>query len=245
MNSTFFQSHATLLSVTGCYAVCLVSVLLFGGDAKILKMVMIGLGGVGAVTFGLFMLYHVVCSLKESKEVLTLTRIAGALKEMGIQTERVSDDQFRFSYQFREVSWLIRYVKDDNRLTIGIAMQMDDPTNAEIAIKGGNQVMSEHRMVRHYLRTFGDRTIFFSTVEMFISSFADFRKYIKRYLDLVVEAMQEHNNICSTLVDERSQKYPNRIGFVSPMREKIQAFDRMNPDATEAERNQFIENLRK
>ena len=53
---------------------------------------------------------------------MTLSQIAAVLKELGIQTERVSDDQLRFCYQFGEVGWVIRYGKDDNRLTLGIAM---------------------------------------------------------------------------------------------------------------------------
>ena len=244
--TSFLRTNATLLAVTVCYGVCLTAVLLLGEYATALKMVMGGMGILAVLIFGLFKLVHLFHSLRESRGILTLSQIAAVLKELGIQTERVSDDQLRFCYQFGEVGWVIRYGKDDNRLTLGIAMQMDDPANAEIAVKGGNQVMSGHRMVRFYLRKAGDKNIFFSTIEMFISSLADFRKYIKQYLDLMVEAMQEHNEICSKLVEERSRpQQPNRIGFVSPMREQIQAFDRMNPNATEAERNRFIENLRK
>ena len=244
--TAFLRTNVTLLSVTGCYGVCLTAVLLLGADATVLKMVMGGLGLLAVFVFGLLKLVHLFHSLRESRGIMTLSQIATGLKELGIPKERESDDQLRFCYRFGDVAWVIRYGKDDNRLTLGVAMQMDDPANAEIAVKGGNQVMSGHRMVRFFLRRAGDKNIFFSTIEMFISSLADFRKYIKQYLDLMVEAMQEHNEICSKLVEERNRpQQPNRIGFVSPMREQIQAFDRMNPNATEAERNRFIENLRK
>lgn len=244
--TSFFRNNATLLSVTGCYAVCLAAVLVLGGEAVVLKMVMGGLGLLGAAAFGLVRLVRLARVLRESRWALSIARIAEVLKSLGIQAEIISEDRIRFSYKFGNVCWVLRYGAEDNRMSIGIAMPMDDPSNAEIAVKGGNEVMSKHKMVRLFLRTAEEKTFFLMTVEMYIASLSDFRKFIIRYLDKMVEAMQEHDSICCKLAEERNQqKQPHRIGFVSPMQEKIRAFDRMNPDATEAERSQFIENLRK
>ena len=244
--TSFFHVNGTLLSVTGCYAVCLAAVLVLGGETVVLKMVMGGLGLLGVAVFGMVRLVRLARVLKESRGTLTLARIAEVLKGMGIPAEVISEDRVRFAYKFGNVGWVLRYCAEEGRMSIGIAMPMDDPSNVEIAQKGGNEVMSKHKMVRLFLRTHEEKTIFLLTVELFITSLSDFRQFIGRYLDMMVEAMQEHDSICCKLAEERSHPKPsNRIGFVSPMREKIRAFDKMNPNATDAERNQFIENLRK
>lgn len=244
--TSFLRTNATILSVAGCYAVCLAAVLVLGGEATLLKIVMGGLGFLAAVAYGLVWLVRLARVIRESRGALTLARIAEVLKGMGIPAEVISEDRVRFAYKFGNIGWVLRYCAEEGRMSIGIAMPMDDPSNAEIAQKGGNEVMSKHKMVRLFLRTHEEKTIFLLTVEMFITSLSDFRKFIGRYLDMMVEAMQEHDSICCKLAEERSHPKPsNRIGFVSPMQEKIRAFDKMNPNATEAERNQFIENLRK
>ena len=244
--TTFLRTNATILSVAGCYAVCLAAVVVLGGEAIALKMVMGGMGIIGAVVFGLFRLVRLTRVLKEARGTLTLARIADVLKGMGIPAEMISEERIRFTYKFGNIEWALRYGVKDGRMTIGIAMPMDDPSNAEIAVKGGNEVMSKHGMVRMFLRSHEGKVVFLMTVEAFITSLSDFRKYVGRYLDMMVEARQEHDSICGKLVEEKNQAKPaNRIGFVSPMQEQIRAFDRMNPNATEAERNQFIESLRK
>lgn len=245
-NTSSLRTNATILSVAGCYAVCLTAVHVLGGEAVVLKMVMGGMGFLGAIVFGLFRLLRLTRILREARGMLTLERIADVLKGMGIPAEMISRERVRFTYKFDNVDWVLRYGVEDGRMTIGIAMPMDDPSNAEIAVKGGNEVMSKHRMVRMFLRNHEGKAIFLMTVEAFISSLSDFRKFVGCYLDMMVEAIQEHDSICCKLVEERNQAKPaNRIGFISPMQEKIRAFDRMNPNATEAERNQFIESLRK
>ena len=244
--TSFLCTNATILSVAGCYAVCLAAVLVLGGEAVALKMVMGGMGFLGAVVFGLFRLVRLTRILKEARGTLTPERIVDVFKGMGISAEMISKERVRFTYKFGNVDWVLRYGIEDGRMTIGIAVPMDDPSNAEIAVKGGNEVMSKHKMVRMFLRNHEGKAVFLMTVESFISSLSDFRRFVGRYLDMMVEAMQEHDSICCKLVEERNQAKPaNRIGFVSPMQEKIRAFDRMNPNASEAERNQFIESLRK
>ena len=101
--TSFFRNNATLLSVTGCYAVCLAAVLVLGGEAVVLKMVMGGLGLLGAAAFGLVRLVRLARVLRESRGTLSIARIAEVLKSLGIQAEIISEDRIRFSYKFGNV----------------------------------------------------------------------------------------------------------------------------------------------
>jgi len=78
--TSFLRTNATILSVAGCYTVCLAAVLVLGGEVSLLKIVMGCLGLLGVFAYGLVRLVRFSRVLRESRGTLTLTRIAEVLK---------------------------------------------------------------------------------------------------------------------------------------------------------------------
>ena len=66
--TSFLRTNATILSVAGCYTACLAAVLVLGGEATLLKIVMGGLGFLAAVAYGLVWLVRLARFISESRE---------------------------------------------------------------------------------------------------------------------------------------------------------------------------------
>jgi hypothetical protein len=180
------------------------------------------------------------------RKKLNLSRIEKTLRARGMSPEKSGEKQLQFRHFFNDIQWTAQYEEEIGRLVIGYVFPLDNPADAKLAADAAAEVMAKYNMVRLFVKPQGERQLFFFTIETFLTMQADFERFLDRYLELIVDAMKEHNALCVKAVEERSQtKERPKIGFVNPLREKIEAFDKANPEATEAERILFIKTIRK
>lgn len=164
-----------------------------------------------------------------------------------MRPERSGDMQIRFQHHFNDVIWTLQYEESIGRLVIGMVFPLGSVEDAEVAKQVASDTMGQHKMVRMFVKTINGRQLFFVSVDTFQTRQETFDTDLDKYLGMLVEAMLAQDDAFRKRVEERNgvrQDKP-KIGFYSPMREKIAAFDKENPDATEAERNRFIESIRK
>lgn len=243
--SSFIRRNAAAVSAIVTYSICLLTVIFLGECSSPLTAVMACLGIAGII---LWLGIHLVTWFKITKvssRRLCLSGIEKTLRVKGMNPERAGEKQVLFRHFFNEVQWTVQYEEETGRLVIGLVFPLDNSNDTEIVKSAASEVMSRHRMVRLYLKSQGDRKFFFLAIESFLSSQMDFDRFLDRYLELVVAAMQDHDSLCHEAVEARRPKERPKIGFVSPMREKIVEFDKENPEATETERRNYIESLRK
>lgn len=243
--SSFIRRNAAAVSAIVTYSICLLTVICLGECSSPLTGVMACLGIAGII---LWLGIHLVTWFKitnVSSRRLCLSGIEKTLRVKGMNPERAGEKQVLFRHFFNEVQWTVRYEEETGRLVIGLVFPLDNSTDTEIVKSAASEIMSRHRMVRLYLKSQGDRQFFFLAIESFLTLQMDFDRFLERYLELIVAAMKDHDTLCREAAETMRPEERPKIGFVSPMREKIAAFENENPNATEAERITFIESLRK
>lgn len=243
--SSFIRRNAAAVSAFVTYSICLLTVIFLSECSFSLTAVMAYLGIAGIILWLGIRLVTWFKITKVSSRRLCLSGIEKTLRVKGKNPERAGEKQVLFRHFFNEVQWTVQYEEETGRLVIGLVFPLDNSTDTEIVKSSASEVMSRHRMVRLYLKSQGDRHFFFLAIESFLTLQMDFDRFLERYLELIVSAMKEHDALCRDAAETKQTKERPKIGFVSPMREKITAFDKANPDATEAERNEFIEGLRR
>ena len=244
-NNTFIQRNAAAISALTTYSLCLFAVLLLREWFYPLTTVMVCIGIAGMLLWAGFRSVVWLKAVNASRRRLCLSGIEKALRARGMETETAGEKQVLFRHYFNGVQWTAQYEEETGRLVIGLVFPLDNSTDVEVVKNAASEVMSKHRMVRLYLKSQGERLLFFLTIETFLTLQTDFNRFFDRYLELIVAAMKEHDALCRNAAEAKQTKERPKIGFVSPMREKIAAFDKANPDATEAERSEFIESLRR
>ena len=244
-NNTIIQRNAAAISALATYSMCLLAVLLLRDCSFPLTTIMVCIGIAGMLLWTGIRLVVWLKDVNVSRRRLCLSGIEKVLRAKGMGPETAGEKQVLFRHFFNGVQWTAQYEEEAGRLVIGLVFPLDDSTDAEVVKNAASEVMSKHRMVRLYLKSQGERQLFFLTIETFLTSQTDFDRFFDKYLELIVAAMKEHDVLCSDAVEAKHTTERPIIGFVSPMREKIVAFDKANPDATEDERSEFIESLRR
>ena len=244
-NQRFFRRNAGVIPAFVLYALCLLSVFLWGEHYTLLIYVMVGIGVLGVLVWGGINAANWLRMVKIERKPLTLSGIESVLRDKGLFPERAGDKQFLFQHEFNNTKWSLQYEEEIGRLVIGLVFPLDNPADADMVRSAAAEVMANHKMVRLYQKTRGEQSLFFLAIEAFQTRQAEFDRFFDKYLELMVDAMKAHDAICRKTIELRSRPTEsNRIGFVNPMREKINEYDKSNPDASEAERKAFIESIR-
>lgn len=249
MDSTiknFISKNSTVIATLFTYALCLSIVLIFGGEMPLERWVMIGAGFIAVLGYGCFRGAREVYGRLKAGRTLSVSRIANVLRGMGIPTVVTPKGQIEFQYQFPGITWRLLYDETSGKLKIALVFPMKNSDQEEIAQRGAAAVMPGNWMVRIYLKPVEDGRHLYLSIDTMVYSLEDFKHFISDYLDALIKAMKEHDTICRKIAEEYNTSHDTpKIGFFSPMQEKIRAFDKENPDATAAERKTYIEKLRK
>ena len=242
----FIKNNSSFLSAFVTYVICLAIALFLGGESPLMVNAFICIGGAVVLAWAVSMAAKFVRNYRMDTKALTLAGIEKVFQSRGYAPKKDSKDQIMFKYSVPDLTWRLRYDEETKKLTVALAFQFEDMEKVRIAQEATNAVMPNNKMVRMYMKPVNETLFFFISVENFLTRQSDFDRFIESYLEIMVKALNEHDACCRKIVEEKS-KEPEaaRIGFVSPMREKINAFDKENPDATEAERRSFIESIRK
>ena len=176
---------------------------------------------------------------------VSIHEIERFLSKRGIQVNHLEKNLLGFQYKLEGLLWNIRFDDVSGMITLGIAYAMNDPTVADIAIKGGCQVMAEIKMVRFYLKQNGKDAFIYLTLETVHDTSLGFDKELDHYLDSLVDAMKMHDAVCRKMLEEKaSEKRIPKVGYYSEMTEKVNAFNSAHPEATKEERMEFIRSIR-
>ena len=243
---TILRANAAGLSALATYSLCLL-VIIFQKTVPVPPVTaMVGLGIGGALIWLGIRTAGWVRTEMLARKRLTLSGIENTLKRRGMYPERTGEMQMQFRHHFNGVNWTLQYEETTGRLVIGMVFPLGSPEDAEVAKRVASDIMGQHKMVRLFVKTINEQQLFFVSVDTFQTRQATFDTDLDRYLGMLVDAMQAQDDACHKLMEERnSTRQKPKIGFYSPMQEKIAAFDKENPSATEAERNRFIESIRK
>lgn len=176
---------------------------------------------------------------------VTILEIERILNKRGIQVNHLEKNLLGFQYKLEGLYWNLRFNDASGMIALGFACAMNDPDAADIAIKGGCQVMAEIKMVRFYLKQNDKDTFIYLTLEVFHDTSLGFDKKLDMYLDSLVDAMKKHDAVCRKMLEEKaSEKRTPRVGYYSEIAERVNAFNSARPNASKEERMEYIRSIR-
>lgn len=180
-----------------------------------------------------------------NNKAVTILEIERILNKRGIQVNYLEKNHLGFQYKLEGLYWNLRFDDASGMIALGFAYAMNDPAAADIAIKGGCQVMAEIKMVRFYLKQNGKDIYIYLTLEAFHDTSLGFEKELNKYLDSLVDAMKKHDAVCRKMLEEKApEKRTPRVGYYSEITERVNAFNSTHPEATKEERMEFISSIR-
>ena len=245
-NQRFFRRNVGVIPAVIMYALCLLSVLLLGRGNPQLVYVSMGIGVTGILVWCGVNVASWLQMVQTERKRLSLSGIERILRDKGLSPEKEGERHLRFQYVFNNTRWSLKYEEVTGRLVIGLVFPLDNPTDVDLVRNAAADVMATHQMVRLYQKMRDEQSLFFLVVETFQTRQVEFERFLDKYLELIVDAMKAHDAICHRAIEQRNRSSEKKkIGFESPMRDKINEYDRTNPNASEAERNSFIESIRK
>ena len=178
---------------------------------------------------------------EDGNGAITILEIERLLGKRGIKAGHLEEKLLCFQYKLDGLTWNLRFDNASGMVALGFACVMDDQAAADIAIKGGCQVMAGIKQVRFYLKQDRKDTCICLTLETFHDTIKGLDKALDGYFDALVEAMKRHDTACRKIIEEKApEKRTPRVGYYSEITERVNAFNSTHPETTKEERMELV-----
>lgn len=234
-----------------CYLLFLAVVLIESNNAFAIKQITIATGVGALAVYGVVRLVKALLCTKVTPLSFELIKTYLKKEEFSFKENKSGLD---FSFDGFPVPFNLSYSDESKKLVINLIMVLGNAKDRtrEVASRASLSLMSKLPFVRIYFKedinlnekepslaiAFEVDTQVYS-FEEFKSSFA---KYVKSIIDAQQGFMTEGDEISKSMKEAESKT--KKVGFYSPMKEKIDNFIKQHPTATEDEVSKYIDSIR-
>lgn len=230
-----------------CYALFWGVVILASYNVLDVKTMTAAIGALALVVYGVGRLVRQMSLSKTTP--LTLEGVKDFFKEIGLDFSE-EKDELSFNVGEAGIPVNLSYAQADNNLSLMIIMiTKGNECMKEVAIRACMTVMDKISNVRAYLspNVKDDKQIVVKfEIGGKVSSLEEFKFGFESYVKLLIDAqstfMKAGEEISKSQVE--AGRKSKKIGFYSPMKEKIDNFIKEHPTATADEVNKYIDSIR-
>lgn len=230
-----------------CYLLFMAVVLIESNNAFAIKQITIVSGVAALVVYGVVRLVRLILHSKVTP--LSLERIKEHLKKMGLELSEAKDG-LSFSAGEAGIPVNLSYIQADNSLSLVIAMMTTGNEQSKaMYMRACMAVMDKMANVRAILSSDAKdekKIVVKFEVGGRVASLEAFKQGFESNVKLLIDAQSSFMNVGEEIAKsiKEAESKTKKVGFHSPMKEKIDNFIKQHPAATDEEVSKYIDSIR-